>query len=403
MSVDKLVDSTQLDSDLTSVANAIRSKAGISVTLSFPADFVTEIGNITTGGNLETGSQTITATESSQSITMTPSTGYDGFDEVDITVNAIPSNYVGSGVTQRTSSDLNASGATVTAPAGYYASSASTAVASGTEGTPTASKGAVNSHSIAVTPSVTNTAGYISGGTKTGTAVSVSASELVSGTYSVTGSGTANVTNYASISVPSGSATTPATSVTATPSISVSSGGLITASVSTTKSVTPSVSAGYVASGTAGTITVNGSNTQQISDPNLIPENIKKDVVIFGITGTYEGDAPSGYTVTISLTNPAHASSFRDCQIYEALSNDVYDMGKNIGSILSATGSTEVSVDTSMYGIVVVASGTSVYTDLGMCNCTGDVSAEDTDFGGAILFGVTGNGTITIDGIDYSD
>ena len=269
MSVDKLVDSTQLDSDLTSVANAIRSKTGGSVSLTFPAEFVSAINGITTGGNLETGSQTITATESSQSIQMLPSTGYDGFDEVDITVNAIPSNYVGSGVTQRTSSDLSASGATVTAPAGYYASSASTAVASGTEGTPLASKGAVNSHAIAVTPSVTNTAGYISGGTKTGTAVTVSASELVSGTYSVTGSGTADVTNYASISVPSGSATTPATTVTANPSISVNGSGLITATVSTTQSVTPTVSAGYVSSGTAGNITVSGSNTSQLPSATL--------------------------------------------------------------------------------------------------------------------------------------
>ena len=56
MALDKLVDSTQLDIDLTSVANAIRSKAGISTTLSFPSDFVTEIGNIQTGG----GSTTVT-------------------------------------------------------------------------------------------------------------------------------------------------------------------------------------------------------------------------------------------------------------------------------------------------------------------------------------------------------
>ena len=156
---------------------------------------------------------------------------------------------------------------TVSPDAGYDGLSSVTvnAMPSGTEGTPTASKGAVNNHAIAVTPSVTNTAGYISGGTKTGTAVSVSASELVSGTYSVTGSGTADVTNYASISVPSGSATTPATSVTATPSISVSNGGLITATVSTTKSVTPTVSAGYVSSGTAGNITISGSNTSQLT------------------------------------------------------------------------------------------------------------------------------------------
>ena len=65
--------------------------------------------------------------------------------------------------------------------------------------------------------------------------------------------------------MPSGSATTPATSITANPSISVSSSGLITATASATKSVTPTVSAGYVSSGTAGTITVSGSNTSQLT------------------------------------------------------------------------------------------------------------------------------------------
>lgn len=50
MSVDKLVDSTQLDSDLTSVANAIRAKSGGSGSLAFPSGFVSEIGNIPSGG-----------------------------------------------------------------------------------------------------------------------------------------------------------------------------------------------------------------------------------------------------------------------------------------------------------------------------------------------------------------
>ena len=43
MAVDKLVDSTQLDADLTSVANAIRTKGGTSDTLAFPAGFVTAV------------------------------------------------------------------------------------------------------------------------------------------------------------------------------------------------------------------------------------------------------------------------------------------------------------------------------------------------------------------------
>lgn len=50
MAVDKLVDSTQLDADLTSVANAIRAKSGGSSQLAFPAGFVSEIGAIPSGG-----------------------------------------------------------------------------------------------------------------------------------------------------------------------------------------------------------------------------------------------------------------------------------------------------------------------------------------------------------------
>ena len=46
MAVDKLVDSTQLDSDLTSVANAIRTRGGTSADLAFPAGFVSAVGAI---------------------------------------------------------------------------------------------------------------------------------------------------------------------------------------------------------------------------------------------------------------------------------------------------------------------------------------------------------------------
>jgi len=183
-----------------------------------------------------------------------------------VTVAAIPSTYVGSGVTQRDETDLTASGATVTVPAGYYAEQETKAVTSGTAGTPSATKGTVSNHSVSVTPSVTNTTGYITGGTKTGTAVTVSASELVSGTLDITSSGTKDVTNYASATVGAGSATTPATTVTATVTPTVNSTtGLVTATASGSKSVTPTVSAGYVSSGRAGTITVSGSGTLQLS------------------------------------------------------------------------------------------------------------------------------------------
>lgn len=105
-------------------------------------------------------------------------------------------------IASKSSSDLTASGATVTVPAGYYASQASKAVASGSAGTPTATKGTVSNHAVSVTPSVTNTTGYITGSTKTGTAVTVSASELVSGDLAITSNGTGiDVATYSTVSV----------------------------------------------------------------------------------------------------------------------------------------------------------------------------------------------------------
>ena len=104
-------------------------------------------------------------------------------------------------IASKSSSDLTASGATVTVPAGYYSSQATKSVSSGTAGTPTATKGTVSNHSVSVTPSVTNTSGYITGSTKTGTAVTVSASELVSGSETKTTNGTYDVTNLAQLIV----------------------------------------------------------------------------------------------------------------------------------------------------------------------------------------------------------
>lgn len=75
------------------------------------------------------------------------------------------------------------------------------AVPVGTEGTPSAAK-SVSGHTATVTPSVTNTAGLIGGGTHTGTAVTVAASELVSGTKSISANGTGiDVREYAAVDV----------------------------------------------------------------------------------------------------------------------------------------------------------------------------------------------------------
>lgn len=50
MAVDKLVDSTQLNADLTSIANAIRTKGGTSESLAFPSGFVSAVEAIPSGG-----------------------------------------------------------------------------------------------------------------------------------------------------------------------------------------------------------------------------------------------------------------------------------------------------------------------------------------------------------------
>ena len=78
----------------------------------------------------------------------------------------------------------------------------SVTVPAGTEGTPTATKGTPSGGSVTVTPSVTNVAGYIAGGTQTGTPVTVSASELVSGTETITDTAQHDVTTkkYAQVS-----------------------------------------------------------------------------------------------------------------------------------------------------------------------------------------------------------
>lgn len=53
MAVDKLVDSAQLNTDLTAVANAIRAKGGTSAQLAFPVEFVSAIEAITTGDAID--------------------------------------------------------------------------------------------------------------------------------------------------------------------------------------------------------------------------------------------------------------------------------------------------------------------------------------------------------------
>lgn len=68
-------------------------------------------------------------------------------------------------IATKTSSNLTASGATVTVPAGYYASNASKSVSTATQATPSVT---VNSRGL-ITATATQSAGYVSAGSKSGT------------------------------------------------------------------------------------------------------------------------------------------------------------------------------------------------------------------------------------------
>lgn len=259
------------------------------------------------GTTINNQNKSVTPSESQQSITA--DSGYTGLGTV--TVSAISSTYVGSGITRRSSSDLTASGATVSVPAGYYSAAASKSVASGSVGFPVAIKGTPARGEMRISPSVTTTTGYIIGDTIVGDTVLVDASELVVGTYTVDNSGTIDVTYYESISVPSGSATAPASISGTAASVST---GTNTLTLTKTVSVTPTVTAGYVSSGTAGnssvsltanvttkaaaTITPGTTNqtiasgtyltgTQTIAgDADLVASNIISTANIFGVQGS---------------------------------------------------------------------------------------------------------------------
>ena len=105
---------------------------------------------------------------------------------------------------------------------------------------------------------------YVDGTKITGAIATNTASDLsVSGkTVTVPAGYYANQTTK---DVAAGSASTPATTITANPTITVSSTGLITASYSGSKSITPIVNEGYISAGTAGTVSTSGSATSQLT------------------------------------------------------------------------------------------------------------------------------------------
>lgn len=134
---------------------------------------------------------TVTASELvSGSKTIQENSTFDVTDYAEVVVN-VPPNNQNKTVNPTTSQQI------VTADTGYtgLGEVVVTAMPTGTAGTPTVTVSS-GDHSARFTPQVTNTTGYITGGTKTGSSVTITAADLTSGRTTITKNGLVDVTNF---------------------------------------------------------------------------------------------------------------------------------------------------------------------------------------------------------------
>lgn len=145
---------------------------------------------------------------------------------------------------------------------------------------------------------------------------------------------------YTISATPNGSATTPATTITANPTITVSSSGLITATASASQNITPTVSAGYISSGTAGTITVSGSKTQQLTTKGATTYNTSTtDQTI--ASGTYLTGTQTIKAVTVSGLDASKILSGTTVMVGDA--NDADRIASVSGTVTFSTITTSSS------------------------------------------------------------
>ena len=223
--------------------------------------------------------KTVTPTESKQTAVGSKkyTTGY-------VYVGGIPKDYVGSEVPRRSSSDLTKNGATVEAPAGYYAEPASKAVDAATwdDGDTITENPAISIDGDGLI-----TAAYEK--TQQTQPISSSGFAQASQSYPVKAKGSATLQlpkrtsadlsvsgdtvqapagyypSAASKAVPAGSASVPQTTIVTEPALLLDpSTGIVSASVSASESVSPLIVPGYVSAGNAGSVQVSGSKSLQL-------------------------------------------------------------------------------------------------------------------------------------------
>lgn len=150
--------------------------------------------------------------------------------------------------------------------------------------------------------------------------------------------------------VATGSATTPATSIAANPSISISNSGLITATVSVSKSVIPTISAGYISSGTAGTVTVSGSNTQQLTTQAAQTVTPSTSTQTVGAAGRYMTGAvtvnpiPSDYIIPSGSETKTENGTYDVTNLAELIVNVSGSSVKTATGTFTGNGSRQVTI-----------------------------------------------------------
>lgn len=115
-----MADYLTTDTELTSIANAIRSKGETSAALSYPSGFISAIQAIQTAGTYQ--SKVISPTESQQIVS--PDSGYDALSSV--TVNAISSTYIGTDIIQKAAATYTPTTITQSIASGQYLSGVQT-------------------------------------------------------------------------------------------------------------------------------------------------------------------------------------------------------------------------------------------------------------------------------------